>query len=356
MIDVLASIPTPIDTSSATAWLAPTWFVLLGILLAGYAILDGFDLGVGILHPFVPRDDTERRLLINSIGPLWDGNEVWLVTFGGAMFAMFPYAYATIFSAFYTAFMFLLFALIFRAVSMEFRGKMLTNFGRRAWDWGFFGGSALATLLFGVAVGNVIRGIPLDEQGTFTGSLLDQVAPYPLATGLLAVLLFALHGGLYLHLKTEGDLQERLRRTSFTLWIIFAVLFGLVSVWTLIAYPHAADDFRQHPWLAVVPLLNALAVANVGRCIYRHKPARAFASSCASILAFVFLLMAALFPNMVNATDPQHSLSLYDAASSPLTLKIGLLIAGIGIPFVLTYTAIIYWTFRGKTKLEPHSY
>ena len=336
--------------------LALTWFFLLGILLAGYAMLDGFDLGVGILHPFVPKDDTERRLCINSIGPLWDGNEVWLVTFGGAMFAMFPVAYATIFSAFYTAFMLLLFALIFRAVSMEFRGKMQTHFGKRAWDWGFFAGSFLATLLFGVAVGNLVRGIPLNESGDFAGNLLDQLAPYNLATGLLAVCLFALHGAIFLHLKTEGELHKRLHTAMWRLWIVFVVLFVVVSAWTLVTIPHAIDDFKQHPWLAIVPVLNVLAVANVGRCVYRGKPVAAFASSCASILAFVFLLMAALFPNLVNATDPARSLTLYDAASSEKTLTIGLIIVLLGMPCVLTYTAIIYWTFRGKTKLEAHSY
>ena len=336
--------------------LALIWFFLLGVLLAGYAMLDGFDLGVGILHPFVPKDETERRLAINSIGPLWDGNEVWLVTFGGAMFAMFPVAYATIFSAFYTAFMLLLFALIFRAVSMEFRGKMHTGLGRRAWDLGFFAGSFLATLLFGVAVGNVIRGIPLDEQGTFSGNLLSQLHPYCLLTGLLAVCLFAMHGAIFLHLKLEGPLHDRLGRVTWVLWIAFVTLFVIVTAWTLVAFPHATDDFRQHPWLLIVPILNVLAIANVGRCIYRRKPAAAFASNCASILAFVFLLMAALFPNMVTATDPARSLTLYDAASSSKTLAIGLIIVAIGMPCVLTYTAIIYWTFRGKTKLEAHSY
>ena len=360
----LADIPTLPGGGDTRATLALVWFLLLGVLLAGYAILDGFDLGVGILHPFVPRDETERvprdeterRLAINSIGPLWDGNEVWLVTFGRAMFAMFPYAYASIFSGFYTAFMLLLFALIFRAVSMEFRGKMTTNFGRRAWDWGFFGGSFLATLLFGVAVGNAVRGVPLDARGTFTGGLLDQLNPYALACGAFTVVLFALHGGLRLLLKTVGDLHRRLRGTALVLWCAFVGLFVLVSGWTLLRYPQAADDVRDHPWLGVVPVLNALAVANVGRCIRRDKPLAAFASSAASILAFVFLLMAALFPNIVNATDPANSLTLVDAAISAKTLTIGLIIVAIGMPCVATYNAIIYWTFRGKTTLEPHGY
>ncbi|HXV77331.1 MAG TPA: cytochrome d ubiquinol oxidase subunit II, partial [Candidatus Polarisedimenticolaceae bacterium] len=187
------------------------WFALLAVLLTGYAILDGFDLGVGILHPLA-RGDGERRLFVNAIGPLWDGNEVWLVTFGGALFAIFPEAYATIFSGFYLPFMLLLFALITRAVSLEFRGKLSSDRWRRLWDHGFFASSLTATLLFGVAVGNGMRGVPLNERGLYVGGLSDLVGPYQLLVGLLAVSLFAMHGAIYLFLKTEGAVQQRLGR------------------------------------------------------------------------------------------------------------------------------------------------
>jgi len=206
--------------------LALVWFALLGVLLMGYAILDGFDLGVGILYPFVTRTDEERRIAMNSIGPLWDGNEVWLVTFGGALFAAFPEAYATVFSGFYTAFMLLLVALILRAVSMEFRSKLHSRLWRRIWDYAFFLGSTLATLLFGVAVGNAMVGIPLNEARDYTGTFLDLLNPYSLLVGILAVSLFAMHGCIYLLLKTSGALHERVRgwvnRTivAFIVWRI----------------------------------------------------------------------------------------------------------------------------------------
>ena len=193
------------------------WFILLGVLLAGYAILDGFDLGVGILH-LLARDDHERRLFVNSIGPLWDGNEVWLVTFGGALFATFPEAYATIFSGFYMAFMLLLFALIFRAVSLEFRSKITSIRWRTFWDYGFFASSLLATLLFGVAVGNALRGVPLDERGLYTGGFWTLLGPYPILVGLLTVAIFAMHGAMYLYLKTEGAVQERLGKWMWHTW------------------------------------------------------------------------------------------------------------------------------------------
>jgi cytochrome d ubiquinol oxidase subunit II len=333
------------------------WFALEGALLAGYAILDGFDLGVGILHPFVPTDDTERRIAINSIGPLWDGNEVWLVTFGGALFAAFPAAYATVFSGFYTAFMLLLFALIFRAVSMEFRSKVEHERWRRFWDWGFFGGSSLATLLFGVAVGNAMIGIPLDEAGNFTGTLLDQLRPYPLLVGLMTVALFALHGGLFLYLKTEGDFQERLRDWMWRSFGLFLVGYMLTTIYTVALVPRATANFERFPVAAVVVVINVLAVANIPRCLHWGWPGKAFASSCTVIATLVMLFGLALYPNLVTASnDPASSITIFNAASSPKTLGIMLLIACIGMPFVLAYTAIIYWTFRGKVRLDESSY
>ncbi|NBC10521.1 MAG: cytochrome d ubiquinol oxidase subunit II [Planctomycetes bacterium] len=333
------------------------WFLLLGVLLIGYAILDGFDLGVGILHPFVPRSDHDRRVLMNSIGPLWDGNEVWLVTFGGAMFAMFPMAYATIFSAFYTAFMALLFALIFRAVSLEFRSKMHSAFWRRAWDGGFFIGSTLAALLFGVAVGNLMLGMPLDEQHEYTGSLADQLNPYALLTGAMTVALLAMHGSIFLYLKTEGELQERIHRTIWRTFGLFLVMFIITTGATLVYVPGAVENFKAYPVLWVVPVLNVLAIANIPRAIYLGRPGYAFVSSSCTIAALAFLLLAGVFPDLVPASnDAAHSLNIYNAASSAKTLTIGLIIVALGMPCVLTYTVIIYWTFRGKVELGEHSY
>jgi cytochrome d ubiquinol oxidase subunit II len=332
------------------------WFLLMGALLAGYAILDGFDLGVGILHPLA-RTDGERRLFVSAIGPLWDGNEVWLVTFGGAMFAMFPQAYATVFSAFYIAFMLVLFALILRAVSLEFRNKIHSPAWRRLWDGAFFGSSLLATFLFGVAVGNAMKGIPLDERGVFTGSFLDLVGFYPVLVGLLAVALFAMHGAIFLFLKTEGAVQDRLGKWMWHTWGVFLVLYILTTMVTLIAVPHVVPRFTEHPWAAAVVVLNVLAVANVPRAFFRGRYGQAFASSSLTIACMVFLFAMGLFPDLVTASnDPAHSWTLYNAASSAKTLRIGLLFAGIGMPFVLVYTGVVYWTFRGKVRLEEGGY
>ncbi len=297
--------------------LAITWFVLEGVLLTGYALLDGFDLGVGILHPFVPRTDLERRISMNSIGPLWDGNEVWLVTFGGALFAAFPEAYASVFSGFYTAFM----------------------------------------LLLGVAVGNAMIGVPLDEAGNFTGSVLDQLGPYPLLVGVMTVSLFAMHGGLFLYLKTEGDFQQRLRDWMWRSWGFFMVTFMLTTIATVAFIPRATENFRRFPWAIVVVVGTILAVANVPRCLYRDKPGLAFLSSGGVIAGLVALFGLALYPNLVTATgDPSRSVTIFNAASSPKTLGIMLIIAAVGMPFVLTYSGVIYWTFRGKVKLGEQSY
>lgn len=332
------------------------WFVILGVLLAGYAVLDGFDFGVGILHP-VAKTDHERRLLINSIGPLWDGNEVWLVTFGGAMFAAFPEAYASIFSGMYTAFMVVLGALIFRACAIEFRGKIDRGWWRRTWDTVFTLASLIAPVVFGVGVGNAIGGLPLDERGNIRASFVDLLTPYPLLVGLLAVVLFSLHGGLFLQLKTEGDLRVRIRRLLWPLCLTFIGLFVAATVATLVKHPHAAEGFRQFPFGGVVTVLMFLAVANIPRCLKHGKDGWAFLSSCGVIAALVFQLGMALFPNLVVSEPyPERSLTIAAAASSETTLKIMALVVAIGLPFVLAYTGVVYWTFRGRVSLDSNSY
>jgi cytochrome bd ubiquinol oxidase subunit II len=333
------------------------WFILLGALLAGYAVLDGFDLGVGILH-LVARTDRDRRLFINAIGPIWDGNEVWLITFGGALFAAFPNAYATIFSGFYVAFMALLFALIFRAVSIEFRSKMTSDVWRRAWDIGFFGSSLLASFLFGVAVGNGMIGIPLNERGVFVGTISDLLNPYALLAGLTVVSMFGMHGAIFLALKIpKGEAQDRIRNWIWHTWGLFLVFYVLGSMYTLVAIPRVTASFAEHPWAAAIVILNVLAVANIPRSVFRGRMLNAFVSSAGTITALVFLFGMALWPNLVTASNnPAYSLTIYNAASSPRTLWIMFLIAMIGMPFVLTYTIAVYWTFRGRVELREHSY
>ncbi len=332
------------------------WFVLLGILLAGYAILDGFDLGVGILH-LAARNEKERRLMMNSIGPIWDGNEVWLVTFGGAMFAAFPFAYATVFSGFYVAFMILLFALIFRAVSMEFRGKRESAAWKRFWDYSFFGASALATFLFGVAAGNALLGIPIDGHGVLVGSFFDLVRPYPILIGLLTVFFAVMHGAIYLYLKVEGELQQVVHRWMWRGFGLTLVCYMLATIFTLAVMPQAVRNFQDHRWSWIVVVFTILAFANIPRAIFLGRPFYAFLSSSSTILALVFLFSFTLYPNLVaSSISPEYSLTIFNAASSRKTLSIMAIIALIGMPFVLAYTAAIYWAFRGKVKISEHSY
>ncbi|MCC7141479.1 MAG: cytochrome d ubiquinol oxidase subunit II [Candidatus Eisenbacteria bacterium] len=332
------------------------WFATLGVLLAGYAILDGFDLGVGIMHLSV-RDDSERRILMNSIGPLWDGNEVWLVTFGGALFAAFPRAYATAFSGFYLPFMFLLCALIFRAVSLEFRSKRPEPHWRAFWDGSFFLASAGATFLFGVAVGNSIAGLPIGATGEFEGGLADLLRPYPLLVGCLAVATFAMHGSIYLYLKTEGDLQSRIQRWMWRTFGLFLVVYLFTTMVTLVSIPAAVRNFERMPWAWGAVFLNVLAIANIPRAIFLQRPGYAFLSSAYTIASLTFLFGIALYPSLiVSSLDPAHNLTIYTAASSEKTLRLMRTIAFLGMPFVLAYTAIVYWVFRGKVQLGKFSY
>ena len=332
------------------------WFILLGVLLAGYAILDGFDLGVGIVHLAVKKDE-ERRILMNSIGPLWDGNEVWLVTFGGALFAAFPNAYATAFSGFYTAFMVLLFALIFRAVSIEFRGKHDSPAWRSFWDVSFCVASTVATLLFGVAVGNAMRGMPIGADMEFQGKFLGLLHPYCLLVGLFAVATFAMHGSIYLYLKTEGELQQRIREWMWRTFGFFLVLYIFTTIFTLVAMPLATHNFAEHPWVWIVVVLNVLAIANIPRAIHLRRAGYAFASSCATIAALTFLFGVALFPHLIySSLNPEWSLTVDNAASSHKTLAIMATMAAFGLPFVLAYTSVVYWVFRGKVQLGKFSY
>jgi cytochrome d oxidase, subunit II (cydB) len=337
--------------------LPAVWFVLLGLLLAGYAVLDGFDLGVGILH-FFAKDDRERRIFLNAIGPIWDGNEVWLVVFGGALFAAFPMAYATLFSGLYLVFMLVLFALIFRAVSIDFRSKIHSPRWRSFWDFGFFFASFIATFLFGVGIGNMMIGVPLDDRGVFIGRFLDLLNPYALLVGALTLAMFAMHGAIYLFLKTPpGRLLVRLRSMMWHTWGIFLVLYLLTTIYTLMRIPRAVANFEHLPWAGGIVVLSVFLIANIPRSIYRRRYFIAFFSSSFMITSLVSLFGIALWPNLVTASNnPAFSLTVYDAASSEATLKTMLIFVLVGMPFVLTYTGIVYWTFRGKVEVPEEGY
>src|SRR5512143_263387 len=315
------------------------WFLLIGVLLTGYAILDGFDLGVGVLHLFA-RDEEERRLHINAIGPVWDGNEVWLLTGGGALFAAFPVVYATVFSGFYLALMLVLVALILRAVSFEFRGKVASAGWRRLWDWAFGLGSLVPSIVFGVAVGNLLRGLPFDADGDLDVTLFGLLNPYALLIGVLSLATFLMHGATYLTLKTGGALQDRMARLAANLWVAYVVTFVLASVPTIVC---------------VAALLAAEFVLPLA--LRDRRFGRAFLASSVAIAAQIGLAAAALYPRLVPARpDLAQSLTIYNSASSPRTLTTMLVIALVGMPCVIAYTAIIYRVFRGRTVLGEESY
>lgn len=334
------------------------WYCLVFILLAGYAVLDGFDLGVGALHLVAGRTDAERRVVLNSIGPVWDGNEVWLVVAGGALFAAFPYVYATVFSGFYLALMGLLLALVFRAVAIEFRSKRPERWWRQTWDVAFSVASILVSFLLGTALGNIIEGIPLDSGGNYAGSFLGLLNPFAILTGVATVALFMMHGSIYLVLRTEGDLRERVRHLANQCMIFFVIMYVLVTMATLLYVPRMGIHMKNRPWLLVAPLFTLLAIANVPRQMtHKHRYGFAFLSSCAAIVGLIMLVAIGMFPDLVPSSSVAHaSLTLYNASSTSTTLKIMLIVALIGMPLVSSYTVAVYWLFRGKVRLGKESY
>ncbi|MBA3721513.1 MAG: cytochrome d ubiquinol oxidase subunit II [Parachlamydiaceae bacterium] len=333
------------------------WFTIFVILLTGYSILDGFDLGVGMLHLFAKKDH-DRRMMLNAIGPVWDGNEVWFVTAGGALFAGFPDIYATLMSAFYLPVMLLLAALIFRAVAIEFRSKEQMAWWRWTWDILFSLGSMLIALLLGIVMGNLIRGIHLDAHKEFVGTLEQLLNPYAILVGVMTVSLFLMHGSIFILMKTEGELHDRMRNHSTSCIIFFIICYAVTTMSTLIYMPHMIEGFHERPLFFVIAILNILAVANIPREIYRGNDGRAFISSCLNIICLLALYAFGTYPNVIRSIDQPdlYSLTIYNSSSSPYTLKILFIFAFIGMPLVLTYTTVIYYIFRGKVKLTPQSY
>jgi cytochrome d ubiquinol oxidase subunit II len=332
------------------------WFALVGILFIGYAVLDGFDLGIGTLHLFT-NTDQERRTMLNAIGPVWDGNEVWLVTGGGALFAAFPAVYATVFSGFYLVFILLLFGLIFRAVAIEFRSKQEMKWWRRFWDISFSVSSIISSMLIGIALGNIALGIPLNHKYEYIGSFWGLFNPYAVLVGVTTVALFAMHGSIYAILKTEDDLHKKISGWTRNTMIFFIISYVTTTMVTLLYLPNMTQHIKGKPELFFVPFINMLAVANIPREIYYGRDFRAFLSSCASVIALLVLFGIGLYPDIIlSRPATQNSLNIYNAASSAGTLKVMLVIAAIGIPLVLSYTTTIYYIFRGKVRLDNTSY
>jgi cytochrome d ubiquinol oxidase subunit II len=330
--------------------LRQVWFLLVGVLLAGYSILDGFDLGVGVLFPFLAKGEDEKRSLIRSIGPLWDGNEVWLLTGGGALFAAFPHAYATVFSGFYLALMLVLFSLILRAVSLEFRAHDPAR--KRLWEGAFVAGSFLPALLFGVALGNVVVGVPINAQMEYAGNFFTLLRPLPLVFGLLGLAAFLLHGSTWAALKTSGLLQQKARKAARAMSVVVGALYVLsfFAVWV-----YLPDALKRTPaWIFTVLILAALAC--FGPVIKRGKDGLAFALSTAVFLCLWGVVGAVHYPNLVRAEDPSLSLTITNASSSALTLKVMVIIALVGMPLVIGYTIYAYRVFKGKVELDGPGY
>ncbi|HEY3294490.1 MAG TPA: cytochrome d ubiquinol oxidase subunit II [bacterium] len=332
------------------------WFLLVGILIIGYAILDGYDLGIGALH-FFAKNERERRIHLNAIGPLWDGNEVWLLTGGGALFAAFPVVYATVFSGLYTALMLLLAALIFRAVAIEFRSKVEDSRWRSFWDYAFSIGSILPAVLLGIAFGNILRGLPLDQQGNYTGSFFGLLNPFSVLVGLVSLAAFTAHGAIFLAMKSDGELLKRLSALIPKLWLSFVALYLVASVTAVFTAPLLFDDSLSDPlfWILLLPLVGAMLYMPVAA--KSGKFFRAFIASSVTIALMIGEAALSLFPRLVpSLTDVRYSLDIYNAASTPQTQTIMLIIALIGMPLVLLYTVYIHRVFRGQVILHEDSY
>lgn len=321
------------------------WFGLWGLLWAVYFMLDGFDLGVGILAPFIGKSEMEKRIIINTVGPVWDGNEVWLLAAGGVTFAAFPTTYAYMFSYLYAPLLIILFALIGRGVSFEFRGKVDSDSWRKTWDIALFLGSLVPALLFGVAFGNIFQGLPMDVQG-YHGSLLTLLNPYGLLAGSLFLLLFLEHAAIWISVKTEGELEARARALAAKLWwplLLAAVGFLVLTAFATKLY----TNFMNSPAWFVVPATAVITLLGMRILIAGKKSVAAFFSSCVTIVMVTFTGVIGLFPNLIpSSLDPRYSLTAFNSSASQYTLKIMTLVVAIFIPIVIAYQIWMYIIFK----------
>jgi cytochrome d ubiquinol oxidase subunit II len=332
------------------------WFILVAVLYTGFFVLEGFDFGVGILLPFLGRhgdpaqQDRQRRMIINTIGPHWDGNEVWLLTAGGATFAAFPQWYATLFSGFYLALFLLLLALIGRGVALEFRSKDESPRWRAAWDWVIFAGSLLPALLLGVAFGNLARGVPIDANMQYAGGFFNLLNPYALLAGLASVAAFTLYGAVFLSLKTSDEVQHKAQTTAVRLWpVVVVMLLGLLAA-TYFATDMVAS-LGVDP--GVVPIAGAASILVAGYFLRKHYMGWAFLTVALAIAASVITTFMIMFPRvMISTLDPAWSLTIYNASSSPYTLQVMTIVALTFVPVVLIYQGWTYWVFRKRLTQE----
>lgn len=323
------------------------WFFIVGFLFIGYFVLDGFDFGVGMSLPFLGKDDTDRRVLINTIGPVWDLNETWLIVAGASLFAAFPEWYATLFSGFYLALLLILVALILRGVSFEYRHQGKGEKWTRWFDWMIVIGSALPALLWGVAFANIIQGVPIDETHNFTGNLFTLLNPYGLLGGLTTLMLFFTHGVIFVSLKTDGEIRERARVLASKAGLITVVVAASFLVWTVAQHLAA-----PHLWaIVLLAALAAVALLTAWLLNQKGKEGLAFTAMALTIVFAVGTILAALFPNvMVSSTDPAFSLTIENASSTPYTLTVMTWVAGFTLPLVILYQSWTYWIFRKRVS------
>ena len=325
--------------------LTDVWFLLIAVLWTGYFVLDGFDFGVGMLLPVLGRTEKERRVLINTIGPVWDGNEVWVLVAGGATFAAFPEWYATLFSGFYLPLLLILVALIIRGVAFEYRGKIDEDRWRARWDIAIVVGSAVPALLWGVAFANIVRGVPIDADFEYTGGFFNLLNPYALLGGLVTLSLFLLHGAVFLALKTTGDVRERANALAGRVGLVAVVLAATFLLWTQVQHGGAASAATAV--LAAVALIGALLANRAGR------EGWAFLATAVTIAGAVATLFLALYPDvMPSSTNPAFSLTTENASSTPYTLRIMTWVAVVFTPVVIAYQSWTYWVFRRRIGVE----
>ena len=327
------------------------WFILLTVLFSGFFFLEGFDYGVGILLPFIAKTDKERRAVINTIGPVWDGNEVWMITAGGAMFAAFPHMYATLFSGFYVALIIMLLGLIVRGVAFEFRSKRDDPAWRSGWDWAIYYGSLLPALLWGVAVANLMRGVAIEADMNYYGGLLPLLNPYSFFGGMVFVGFFIIHGASFLGIKLEGEMKDEVKKLAGKIWIVVVVLAVLFLVWT-----YFATDILNNPGFdGLIPaILAAVALLAYGWFQRQGKEGLTFICGGLVIILATVMVFSGLFPRlMISTLDPAYNLTIYNASSSDYTLRVITIVAGIFIPVILVYQGWTYWIFR--KRLSPES-
>ena len=324
--------------------------------IVAYAVLDGFDLGVGCLHLF-SKGDQERRLMINAIGPVWDGNSTWIVIGGGVLFAGFPKAFSILAPNLYTPFMLLLFGFMLRAASIEFRSKGHEKWWTRLWDGGFFLASFILALIIGLFLGNLIQGLPIDNQGVLVGGVMDLFAPYPLLIAILGISCFMMHGSIYLLMKTEGPFHDKVRRWAHRCIMFFIITWIAGTLATFLSQPRMVQPFLLYPEFAVFPVLSLGSIFMILRMLRQKKDGLAFLFSCLSIFFLLLLFVIGTFPYLLYSTfDPESSLTFMNTAVSELSLWILVGVALTGAPLSFFYFPYIYRVFKGKVVLDTHSY